>query len=130
MHRFLIDECLSPELATEAKARGFHALHVNWANMSGYRDEVVAVYAMGGDYIFVTNNGVDFRPIYRLLEMHVGLVVIIPSLKKPGQLRLFNQIMDRLESERDIVNKLVEIDETGVITIADWPPLLSNTAEI
>ena len=119
MHRFLIDECLSPELATEARARGYHALHVNWANMSGYRDEVVAVYAMGGDYVFVTNNGVDFRPIYRTLELHSGLVVILPSLKKPGQLILFNQIIDFLENERDFINPLVEIDEKGVISVVD-----------
>ena len=119
MHRFLIDECLSPELATEARARGYHALHVNWANMSGYRDEVVAVYAMGGDYVFVTNNGVDFRPIYRTLELHSGLVVILPSLKKPGQLILFNQIIDFLENERDFINLLVEIDEKGVISVVD-----------
>ena len=129
MHRFLIDECLSPELATEARARGYHALHVNWANMSGYRDEVVAVYAMGGDYVFVTNNGVDFRPIYRTLELHSGLVVILPSLKKPGQLMLFNQIIDFLENERDSINLLVEIDEKGVISVVDWPPR-SNEPEI
>ena len=129
MHRFLIDECLSPELATEARARGYHALHVNWANMSGYRDEVVAVYAMGGDYVFVTNNGVDFRPIYRTLELHSGLVVILPSLKKPGQLMLFNQIIDFLENERDFINLLVEIDEKGVISVVDWLPR-SNEPEI
>ena len=129
MHRFLIDECLSPELATEARARGYHALHVNWANMSGYRDEVVAVYAMGGDYVFVTNSGVDFRPIYRTLELHSGLIVILPSLKKPGQLMLFNQIIDFLENERDFINLLVEIDEKGVISVVDWPPR-SNEPEI
>ena len=39
--KFLIDECLSPELATEARRRGFlESVHVTWRGLGSSEDWV------------------------------------------------------------------------------------------
>lgn len=126
MFNFLIDECVSPELASKAKERGHNAFHVTWLQLEGYRDNALSLYAMGSDAIIVTNNGVDFRPIYRAMDVHPGLVVIIPSCKKALQLSLFDRVLDRLEAERDTVNKLIEVMLDGTVTVEDFPPFRDN----
>jgi predicted nuclease of predicted toxin-antitoxin system len=126
MFKFLIDECLSPSLASRAHSLGMDAIHVTWVNKKGYPDYALAPYAIGGDYVLVTNNGVDFKPIYRALDLHPGLIVIIPSVPKADQWRLFVCVVERLSEERDIVNKLVEIDIDSNITIENFPPLSLN----
>ena len=126
MFNFLIDECVSPSLASLAKERGHHAFHVTWLHLEGYRDTALATFAMGEDAIIVTNNGVDFRPIYRALDIHPGLVVIVPSCKRAEQLRLFGFVLDRLETERDTINKLIEVDLLGTVSITDFPTFREN----
>lgn len=126
MFKFLIDECLSPDLAALARASGHHAMHVNWVNLEGLRDQIVAVYAVADDYIMVTNNGMDFRPIYRALDVHPGLVVILPSVRKADQLRLFELVLASVAGKTDLINKLVEIDIHGMIQVSDLPPHTTN----
>lgn len=126
MYRFLFDECMSPELAGVARNRGYHALHVNWANLNARRDQHVALYAMGGDYVFVTNNGVDFRPIYRSFDIHPGLIIIVPSARRTKQIEMFEKVLERLEAEKDIINKLIEITGDGIITVSEFPPVHGN----
>ena len=126
MLKFLIDECLSPQLAGLAHELGHAATHVNWLQLDGERDQVIAVYAVAADHILVTNNGVDFRPIYRALDVHPGLVVILPSLRRIEQIGLFEAVIRRLEAEQDLINKLVEIDAAGVISVTDLPPNRHN----
>lgn len=82
MLKFLIDECLSPVLAGRARQRGYEAFHVNWLQKSGYKDYALMPYVLGGDYVFVTNNGVDFKTLYNALEVHPGLVVLLDALSR------------------------------------------------
>lgn len=73
--KFLIDECLSPELATLARERGYpESTHVNWLGMSSQKDWAVARRAVDDGFVLVTHNTVDFRPLYGREDMHVGLV--------------------------------------------------------
>ncbi|MBB5686242.1 putative nuclease of putative toxin-antitoxin system [Sphingobium boeckii] len=101
-------------------------MHVNWVRLDGQRDQIVAVYAVADDYIMVTNNGADFRPIYRTLDVHPGLIVILPSVRKKDQLRLFSMILRNLAGKVDLINKLLEIDLDGAIRITDLPPHQAN----
>jgi predicted nuclease of predicted toxin-antitoxin system len=126
MFNFLIDECVSPGLASKAKERGHNAFHVTWLQLEGYRDNALSLFALGNDAIMVTNNGVDFRPIYRSMDVHPGLVVIIPSCNKQRQLALFDLVLDRLEAERDVVNKLIEVALDGTVTVEKFPPFRDN----
>ena len=60
--KFLIDECLSPELAALARARGFHkSTHVTWLGMRSRKDWTIVRRAVKDGFILVTNNTVDFQ---------------------------------------------------------------------
>ena len=121
MLKFLVDECLTPDIALQAIALGIDASHVHWFNRCGYRDQALMPLVIGSDYIFVTNNGVDFRPIYRSLDLHPGLIVILPSVPREKQVQLFLTVLARLQQEPDTVNKLIEIDVHGTVTICEFP---------
>ena len=60
--KFLIDECLSPELAKIAidKEHG-ETSHIVWLGLGGYKDWELTPIILDGDWIFVTKNSVDFR---------------------------------------------------------------------
>ena len=130
----LIDENLSPELADEAKARGFDALHVTWIGLSGQPDRSVARYAIENERTLITNDAVDFRRIYEKKELHPGIVFLTFSdwrlMDLDGQVLTFREALD--EIERDFpVNELIEVelsyDEDDLtLTLSrsplpDWP---------
>src|SRR4051794_41781467 len=60
--KFLIDECLSPELARLARERGYgESTHIAWLGKSGWKDWSLKPVILDGDWTFVTQNAVDFR---------------------------------------------------------------------
>ncbi len=60
--KFLVDECLSPELVKLAHAKGHgEASHVVWLGRAGLKDWELKPVILGGDWTFVTKNSVDFR---------------------------------------------------------------------
>ena len=60
--KFLVDECLSPELTKFAQARGFgESSHVVWLGRAGLKDWELKPLILDGDWTFVTRNSVDFR---------------------------------------------------------------------
>ena len=62
MTKFLIDNCLTPELAKLARDRGHEdATHLEWRHRSNWKDWNVTNMAIDGDWTLVTRNSVDFR---------------------------------------------------------------------
>lgn len=60
--RFLIDECLSPTLAHQARDEGFVASRcVRDLGLSGTKDWALIQFAVAQDYTLVTHNAADFR---------------------------------------------------------------------
>ena len=60
--KFLIDECLSPQLTKLAHAEGYgESLHVVWLNRAGMKDWELKSLILDGSWTFVTKNSVDFR---------------------------------------------------------------------
>ncbi len=126
--KFLIDECLSPELVHRARARGHgESSHVVWLGRSGRKDWQLKPFILDGDWTFVTRNAVDFRGPpgnpgskgqYAGVTLHAGLV----CLDAPGgmgldmQIELFDLALDELSRNDDLVNQVLEIflenDET------------------
>ena len=119
-YRFLFDECLTPDLVAAANGAGHAATHVNYLDRQGTADRVLAVIAVESDAVFVTNNGDDFRRIYRQFDLHPGLVVILPSVSTPRQIELFLTALDRLIAMPDCVNLLIEVDSNGEVSVSDW----------
>ncbi len=120
--KFLIDECLSPDLAKLARERGYpESSHVRWLGLAGAKDHVVTRRAVDDGYVLVTHNTADFRGLYGREEVHVGLVAFntAPGLMSLDfQLRLFLLALSELGGE-ETWNEVLEITVNAgrVVTI-------------
>ena len=122
MIRFLIDECPSPSLLGLAHERGHVAEHVNYVGLRSASDRAIMPYIAGGDYTFVTNNRADFLRLFRFVDVHAGLLVIVPSAKQPEQCRLFTIALDAIEAAgEDMTCQLVEVFADGRVAMSRWP---------
>ena len=119
--RFLIDECLSSGLVAAAKARGFQAEHVTHIGKTGWQDWNLVPFAVANDYIIVTNNRRDYLKEYAKLDVHSGLVVLIPMVKRDEQIALFSKVLDLVAARNDdLVNMVVEVLPDGSVHLRDW----------
>lgn len=122
MIRLLFDECMSPELVGFAHKRGFDATHVLHLGLAATPDRLLMPVIAGGDYTFVTNNRLDFLRLFRFVEVHAGLLIVLPSDTRTVQRRLVGLALDAIEeSGFDTVNQLIEVDAAGVVTMSAWP---------
>ena len=126
--KFLVDECLSPELTMLAHAQGHgESSHVVWLGLAGRKDWELKPLILAGDWTFVTKNSVDFRGPpeksgakgqYADITIHAGLVCLDgpPSMDLDMQIELFEQALDELETDADLVNQVLEItwEEDGL----------------
>ena len=122
--RFLIDECLSIDLVSVASQAGHEAQHVARVGKAGWKDWNVARHAAEGDFVLVTNNASDFRRLYAAQPVHAGLVIIIPSVNRVKQQRLFRGALDELARIGEPVNRVLEVDIEGdevTFTLYDLP---------
>jgi predicted nuclease of predicted toxin-antitoxin system len=117
----LIDECLTPELVGIAHEQGFEAYHVAHYGMSGATDCVVFEEVSNRGFVFVTNNRDDFIDLVETADLHAGLIVIVPQVRRETQKELFQLALTRLKEIGDLTNKVLEIDEDGRIQIYDLP---------
>jgi hypothetical protein len=77
---------------------------------AGWRDWNVVRYAAAGDFILVTNNASDFRRLYADRPLHAGLVILIPSVDRAMQRRLFKGALDQLAVFGEPINQVLEVD--------------------
>jgi len=110
---FLIDECLSGQLAELAIEHGYHALATSrmgrWRSRNDYS---VAKFAIDRDLVLVTNDRHDFEAIYEQVEIHPGIVFIAAGRPKLRELRyqlaMFDMVLEALE-EGDPVSEAIMV---------------------
>ncbi len=123
--RFLIDENLSPALVEPARQRGFEAMHVNHLGLRTETDWELLKVIAAHDWILVTNNAIEFRGRYRDLELHPGVVFLLPAVRRPDQVRLFEAALDHVRSDPDMTNRAVDVsfdqNRTPVVSVYDLP---------
>lgn len=107
--RFLIDECLSPDLVIDAGEAGYEAHHVARVGKAGWQDWNVVRYACDGNLVLVTNNAADFRRLYAAEPLQAGLVIILPNDVRMVQRRVFLAVLDLLDEIGEPVNQVVEV---------------------
>ncbi len=82
----------------------------------------------------MTNNAIEFRGRYRRIELHPGVVFLLPSVRREGQLRLFAAALDSVLSDPDLVNKALDLSfgEHGEPQVRryDLPPWRSGGQEV
>ena len=110
---FLIDECLHTSLVEVAIVRGHTGTHVTWRGWSGVQDWNLMAPILEEDFVFVTNNARDFRRLHGDVELHAGLVILIPNVPPPRQRQLFDAALDELDLDADLINQSLELDFDG-----------------
>lgn len=84
-----IDECLSTALVAVAKSRGIVADYGPHIGKRGWQDWNIVLFALENDYVVVTNNRRHFLKEYIKLNLHNGLLVIVPNVERNDRIRLF-----------------------------------------
>lgn len=119
--KFLIDECLSPELAKIAKREGYgETSHIVWMKLSGRKDWELKPIIVDGDWTFVTKNSVDFRGPgdkpgsrgqYADVAIHAGLICLNGpvGMALDLQVELFETALEELRADGDLVNQVLEV---------------------
>lgn len=106
-----------------ARARALEAWHVNHRGLAKRPDPALARWCVEQDFVLVTNNARDFHRIYASLDLHPGLVILLPSVERLDQMTLFERAVDAVVSMPDALNKLIEVTADGTVCISDWPTL-------
>jgi len=123
--RFLIDENLSPALVEPARQRGFEAMHVNHLGLRTETDWDLLKVIAEQDWVLVTNNAIEFRGRYRDIELHPGIVFLLPAVRRAEQLRLFGAALDHLSTDGDMVNRALDVafdlNRAVIVTAYDLP---------
>jgi predicted nuclease of predicted toxin-antitoxin system len=119
--RFLIDECLHESLVGVAHGAGLEATHVNHLGLSGKPDWELAERIIQDEFTFVTNNRVDFTRLFAKMELHAGLVVIVPNLVPYVQCALFEAAILYLAGN-ELINSAIEVSLEGkVVKCVEYP---------
>ena len=107
--KFLIDENLSIELPPLAHARDYDAAHVARRGFHQWKDwKLMEVVAREG-WVLVTNNAVEFRGRYRRIDVHPGVIFLVPSVRRAGQLELFEAALDEVDRDPDMINVALDV---------------------
>jgi predicted nuclease of predicted toxin-antitoxin system len=119
--RLLIDECLSSRLVAAAKVRGYVADYGPWIGLRSADDWDIVPFAIENDYVVVTNNRKDFLKEHMKLEIHNGLIVIVPNAGRDDQVRLFGAALEVVaELDGDLMNRIVEVLADGTVHVREW----------
>jgi predicted nuclease of predicted toxin-antitoxin system len=127
--RLWFDEDLSPTLVQVAQERGFEATCNRDRAVLGINDPQLRQTAQREDFVLVTDNASDFRPMYARDEVHPGLIVMPAGHGRAHQRELAPGY--RLDHEHRIRKRsdprgvhgqpTVEIDADGVVAVYDLP---------
>jgi predicted nuclease of predicted toxin-antitoxin system len=128
--RLWFDEDLSPTLVRVAQERGFEATCNRDRGVLGIKDPQLREAVQRENFVLVTDNASDFRPMYARDEVHPGLIVMPAGPGRDHQRELARQVIDWIVSTASatdqtpaefMVNRLVDIDADGVVDMYDLP---------
>jgi predicted nuclease of predicted toxin-antitoxin system len=123
MSRFLIDECLSPDLVQLAIDAGFECMCIRDRGLLGAKDRELMKFLLQEDFTLVTTNVTDFLTLFRAEQLHAGLVCLNFSRRHSNleaQRELFQIALQSLG--QDLVNQVLEVakDEEGEVTVSTY----------
>ncbi len=110
--RFLIDECLHESLVGVAHAAGYEATHVNHLGLNGKPDWQLADRIVNDESTFVTNNRLDFIRLFAKMELHAGLIILVPNVV-PALQRVLLEAAIQYLAGRPMLNTAIEVTLAG-----------------
>jgi predicted nuclease of predicted toxin-antitoxin system len=103
------------------KLKGYQADYVTHLGKSGWQDWNLVRFAVANDYIIVTDNRRDFLKEYARLEVHAGLIILLPKGTRDKQMALFQKALDVYSGRNDdLLNKVLEAARDGSVHIREW----------
>lgn len=124
--KFLIDECLSPELALIAREQGHpESAHVTWLGLGSAADWTISRRAVDDGFVVVTHNRLDFLKLYRREALHSGLVclnAVHGRMNFDLQKRLFTLALGHVSGAEPYNETLeVTLEPDGTILVDRYP---------
>jgi len=80
--------------------------------LSGKPDWELADRIVKDEFTFVTNNRVDFMRLFGKMELHAGLIVIVPNVVPSVQRALFEAAIQYLAG-KELINSVIEVSVEG-----------------
>jgi predicted nuclease of predicted toxin-antitoxin system len=96
-------------LPETAHARGYEATHVNYYGLHQSKDWDILRVVAQEDWILVTNNAIEFRSRYQRLQVHPGVIFLLPTVPRAQQIELFSAALDVIEHSLDMVNTALDV---------------------
>src|SRR5438874_12847548 len=90
--------------------RGFESAHVAHLGLGQWKDWNSLEIVRQQHWILVTNNAIEFRAIYRALNVHPGIIFVLPSVRREQQLVLFEAAVDDMAISPDLTNQALDVD--------------------
>jgi predicted nuclease of predicted toxin-antitoxin system len=120
--RFLIDENLSPHLASHLRdMRGYDAVHVQELALRGAPDTEVFRRALAEGRIVMTNNADDFRELCVPHPVHPGVAFILDAVGRARQLSLGETLAAHIASAPELMGYVFQIDRKAMVRTIKWP---------
>jgi predicted nuclease of predicted toxin-antitoxin system len=124
-----IDEDLSPSLVEVCHEAGYQATSVRDRGKLSTKDYALAEIVLDEGWVLVTNNAGDFLKLAASADLHPGLVFIeLGSAQQErdslavGIAHIEQRASTAEEStEQFMVNRVVEVDESGGCSDYEWP---------
>ncbi len=107
--RFLVDENLSVLLPETAHARGYEATHINHYGLHQSKDWDILKVVEEEDWTLVTNNAIEFRGRFQRIEVHPGVVFLLPAVPRVLQIELFSAALAVIDESSDMVNTALDV---------------------
>jgi hypothetical protein len=95
-----------------AHALGIDATHVNHFGLSGQPDWVSAQRIVKDEFTFVTNNRADFIELFGRIDLHPGLIIVVPNVVPVLQRALLRAAL-QYSAGRDLLNTVIEVSLEG-----------------
>ena len=97
-------------------------MHVNHLGLRTETDWDLLEIMTEHDWVLVTNNAIEFRGRYRTIELHPGVVFLLPAVRRPQQIRLFVAALEHVERHPDMTNHALNIafDTDGSTTVISY----------
>lgn len=128
--RLWFDEDLSPTLVQVAYEHGFETTCNRDRGVLGIKDAELRRIVQREEFVLVTDNASDFRPMYARDDVHPGMIVMPASHGRKQQRETTHQVIDWIVTTASgagetpgkfMINRLVEIDRDGRIAVTDLP---------
>ena len=96
----------SVRLWSQSPRKGVIADYGPHIGKRGWQDWNIVPFALENGYVIVTNNRRHFLREYVKLDLHNGLLIIVPNVERADQIRLFEIALDAaLELGDDLVEQ-------------------------